>query len=86
MIYSNYKLVVQGRLGSVKDYSFNPPQATEEQASALSATTKQPETAESANHSDPAVFLGEVNGRVYRYFPDDFDIAQAGEQDPAAPL
>lgn len=32
--------------------------------------------------ADPSIFLGEVDGRAYRYFPDDFDIAQAGEQDP----
>lgn len=82
MIYSNYKLVEQGRLGSIKDYSFNPPQATKEPVSGLSAPTEQPEMAEPANRSDPAIFLGEVNGRVYRYFPDDFDMSQIGDQDP----
>ena len=56
MIYSNYKLVAQGRLGTVKDYSFNPPQVTKEEASVLAAKTEQPEMAESAHYSDPAIF------------------------------
>lgn len=78
MIYSNSRIVEPGRLGTVKDYAFNPPPEPDVATASLDPT----ETAGPAEKSDPAVFLGEVNGRVYRYFPDDFDISSAGEQAP----
>lgn len=32
--------------------------------------------------TDPSEFLGIVDGRAYRWFPDEFDMTKVGEQDP----
>lgn len=67
MIYSNIKLITKGALGTIKDFSFNPPKPKDDSEHDSSIT-------------DPSVYLGTINGRSYRYFPDDFDITLAGEQ------
>lgn len=94
MIYSNVRIVTIGPEGTVKDYSFNPPkeeQPTPEQGNTEQGTEQAADASErmataaaesSASVTDPALILGQVNGRVYRYFPDDFDMTQVGPQDP----
>lgn len=73
MIYSNKKIVIEGRDGCIKDYVFRPTT----QVNTASNNEQEP-----SQKADPALLLGEVDGRMYRYFPDDFDINQAGEQYP----
>lgn len=73
MIYSNLRLVTQGRQGTVKDYVYQP-------AAALPEKTRS--KTENKDMADPGIILGEVNGRIYRSFPDDFDISLAGPQMP----
>lgn len=71
MIYSNKLVVSKGRDGSTLDYVFKPPKTTDSDDNSTALT------------SDPAVYLGEVDGRKYRYFPDGLDIANVGEQSTA---
>lgn len=85
MIYSNLHTTTEGPEGTSKDFCYNPPRAKPEEVT--KSTPSLDATADSAEstgkvQADPSIFLGEVDGRAYRYFPDDFDIAQAGEQDP----
>ena len=82
MIYSNKRIVTPGRQGTTKDYFYRPWLA--EAAPAAKAKTrskKAPETPSAPAH-DPGIVLGEINGRVYRAFPEDFDIRLAGPQLP----
>lgn len=93
MICSNLLITTKGRLGTTKDYHFNPPRPepdpeAETEAAAAStaeAATLNADSAEDApadTAQDPAVFLGRYGDRVYRYFPDDTDLATLGTQDP----
>lgn len=85
MIYSNLLTTTKGPEGTTKDYRYNPPRPEPEEVAkstpSLDAADNTAQVA-TAPQSDPSLLLGEVGDRVYRYFPDDFDIAQAGEQDP----
>ena len=93
MICSNLLITTKGRLGTTKDYHFNPPRPepdpeAETEAAAAStaeAATLNADSAEDApadTAQDPAVFLGRYGDRVYRYFPDGTDLASLGTQDP----
>lgn len=44
--------------------------------------TTSEEADESVPVTDPSEFLGIVDGRAYRWFPDEFDMTKVGEQDP----
>lgn len=85
MIYSNLLKRTEGPEGTTTDFCFNPQRAKPEEVAkstpSQDVATDSPEAAAEIV-ADPSIFLGEVGGRIYRYFPDDFDIAQAGEQDP----
>lgn len=81
MIYSNLKLVTPGRQGAIKDYLFNPPAPAPKSKGKSKA--KDPELPHESEHQqDPSTLLGEIDGRVYRHFPDDYDISLSGPQDP----
>ena len=85
MIYSNLLTTTKGPEGTTKDFHYNPPRPEPEEVAKSTPTQDAADnTAQvaAAPQSDPSLLLGEVGDRVYRYFPDDFDIAQAGEQDP----
>ena len=85
MICSNLLIVTKGRLGTTKDYRFNPPQteSTEETQIEPTLDAATATAAPDQQAQDPAIFLGKYGDRVYRYFPEGTDLETLGAQDPA---
>jgi len=92
MICSNLLITTKGRLGTTKDYHFNPPRPEPdpeaETEPVATSTAEVANTAESAEATpadimqDPAIFLGRYGDRVYRFFPEGTGLASLGAQDP----